>query len=83
MENLKLKTPVYCGVGGKTPPFYRTVDPTFVASSLLEKAALRRLICPQLLCVLRAVEIARVAFHVGFFSCAGPWFVDATAEDVD
>ena len=54
-----------------------------MASSLLEKAALRRLICPQLLCVFCVVEIAGFAFCAGFFSFAGPWFVDATAEDVD
>ena len=58
---LKLKTPVYCGEGGKTPPFCPTLVPTVVASSLqgkLEKAALRRFMCPQLFCVLWTVEIA-------------------------
>ena len=30
----KLKTPVYCGEGGKTPPFCPTLVPTVVASSL-------------------------------------------------
>ena len=80
----KLKTPVYCGEGGKTPPFCPTLVPTFVASTLLgkfEKAALRRFMCPQLFCVLWAVEIAEVAFHAGLVSCADCW--DATAEDVD
>ena len=37
--------------------------------------------CPQLFCVLWAVEIAEVAFHAGLDSCADCW--DATAEDVD
>ena len=80
----KLKTPVYCGEGGKTPPFCPTLVPTFVASTLqgkFEKAALRRFMCPQLFCVLWAVEIAEVAFHAGLVSCADRW--DATAEDVD
>ena len=80
----KLKTPVYCGEGGKTPPFCPTLVPTFVASSLqgkLEKAALRRFMCPQLLCVLWAVEIAEVAFRAGLVSCADRR--DATAEDGD
>ena len=36
----------------KPPPFYPTLVPTFVAYSLLEKAALGRLIFPQLLCYL-------------------------------
>ena len=52
----KLKTPVYCGEGGKTPPFCPTLVPTFVASSLqekLEKAALRRFMCPQLFWIFR------------------------------
>ena len=64
----KLKTPVYCCEGGKTPPFCPTLVPTSVASSLLKKAALRRLICPQLLCDLWAVEIAGFAFCASFFS---------------
>ena len=79
-----MKTPVYCGEGGKTPPFCPTLVPTFVASTLqgkFEKAALRRFMCPQLFCVLWAVEIAEVAFHASLVSCADCW--DATAEDVD
>jgi len=79
-----LRTPFYYGEGGKTPPFGPTLVPTVVASSQqgkLEKAALRRFMCPQLFCVLWAMEIAEVAFHAGLVSCADRW--DATAEDVD
>ena len=63
-----MKTPVYCGEGGKTSPFCPTLVPTVVASSLqgkLEKAALRRFMCPQLFCVLWTVEIAEVAGDLG------------------
>ena len=65
-------------------PHRPTLVPTFVASTLqgkFEKAALRRFMCPQLFCVLWAVEIAEVAFHASLVSCADCW--DATAEDVD
>ena len=81
-KNWKLRTPVDFREGGKTPPFCPTFGPTFVASSLLEKATLRRLICPQLLSVLRAVEITAFAFCASFISCSGTWLVDGT-EDVD
>ena len=66
-KNWKLKTAVYRSERGTNPPFCPTLVPTSVASSLLEKAALRRLIFPQLVWVLWAVEIAGFAFCAGFF----------------
>ena len=42
IENSILKTPVYFGERGKNRPSCPTLRPTFLASTLLEKAALRQ-----------------------------------------
>ena len=45
-----LQEPVYYGESQKTSPFFPTLLPILAVSSLFEKAALRRSICPQIIC---------------------------------
>ena len=49
-EKWNMKTPVYYGERQKSSPFCPTLLPTLAVSSLLEKAALRRRMCPQVPC---------------------------------
>ena len=50
IRKLKMKTPSYFGEGGKLSPISTMSCSVLAVVSLLEKADLRRCICPQFLC---------------------------------